>query len=92
VISPNLRSVISDSNLMKSNRIFLCGGGMYYEDLVNCFKEEYGEIAQLTIVSDPELQASKGYALNSLRISGGQKKSSIGIDIGNSTTVVTQPI
>jgi plasmid segregation protein ParM len=92
VISPNLRSVISDSNLMKSNRIFLCGGGMYYEDLVNCFKEEYGEIAQLTIVSDPELLASKGYALNSLRISGGQKKSSIGIDIGNSTTVVTQPI
>lgn len=92
VISPNLRNVITDANLMKTNRIFLCGGAMYYEDLVNCFKDEFGDIAQLTIVSDPEQLASKGYALNSLRISGGRKQSSLGIDIGNATTVVTQPI
>ncbi len=92
VISPNLRNVITDANLMKTNRIFLCGGAMYYEDLVNCFKAEFGEIAHLTVVSDPAHLASKGYALNSLRISGGQKQSSIGIDIGNATTVVSQPI
>jgi len=90
VISPNLKNVITDANLMKTNKIYLCGGAMYYQDLIDCFKNEFGESATLEVVSDPASLASKGYALNSLRISGGQKKSSIGIDIGNATTVVTQ--
>ncbi|HCN84963.1 MAG TPA: hypothetical protein DIT07_15300 [Sphingobacteriaceae bacterium] len=90
VISPNLRNVITDANLMKTNKIYLCGGAMYYQDLVDCFKAEFGDIASLEFVSDPANVASKGYALNSLRISGGLTKSSIGIDIGNATTVVTQ--
>lgn len=90
VISPNLKNIITDANLMKTNRIYLCGGAMYYQDLVDCFKNEFGEIASLEFVDDPANFASEGYALNSLRISGGQKKSSIGIDIGNATTIVTQ--
>ncbi len=89
VISPNLRSVITDANLMKTNRVYLCGGGMYYQDLLDCFQHEFGEIAQLEVVANPESLASKGYALNSLRISQGKRKSAIGIDIGNATTVVT---
>ncbi|MEO8886948.1 MAG: hypothetical protein ABI367_12860, partial [Mucilaginibacter sp.] len=90
VISPNLRNVITDKNLSRANKIYLCGGGMYYQDLVDCFKAEFGDVAQIEVVSDPAALASKGYALNSLRISGGLEKSSIGIDIGNSTTVVTR--
>ncbi|HEY1024626.1 MAG TPA: hypothetical protein VGE26_05630 [Sphingobacteriaceae bacterium] len=89
VISPNLRSVITDANLMKTNRIYLCGGGMYYQDLIDCFNNEFGEIAQLEVVANPESLASKGYALNSLRLAQGRKKSAMGIDIGNSSTVVT---
>ncbi len=88
VISPNLRNVITDKNLMKSNRVYLCGGAMMYQDLVDCFKNEFGEVAQLEFVTDPASLASKGYALNSLRVSGGNKKSSIGLDVGNATTVV----
>ena len=90
VISPNLRNVITDTNLMKANKIYLCGGGMFYQDLVECFKNEFGEIAQLEIVTDPASLASKGYALHSLRVSGGDKSTSIGLDIGNATTVVTR--
>ncbi|MES3018275.1 MAG: hypothetical protein V4721_10870 [Bacteroidota bacterium] len=89
VISPNLRNVITDQNLMKANKVFLCGGAMYYQDLVDCFKNEFGEVAQLEFVADPATLASKGYALNSLRVSGGKKSSSVGLDIGNATTVVT---
>src|ERR1700759_1789209 len=89
VISPNLRNVINDRNLMKTNKVYLCGGGMYYQDLVDCFKAEFGEIVQLEVVSDPASLASKGYALNSLRLSG-NKNASVGIDIGNSTTVATR--
>lgn len=89
VISPNLRNVITDQNLMKANKVYLCGGAMYYQDLVDCFKSEFGEVAQLEFVADPATLASKGYALNSLRVSGGKKNSSVGLDIGNATTVVT---
>lgn len=89
VISPNLRNVITDQNLMKTNKVFLCGGAMYYQDLVDCFKNEFGEVADLEFVTDPATLASKGYALNSLRVSGGKKNSSVGLDIGNATTVVT---
>lgn len=83
VISPNLRNVITDANLMKTNKVYLCGGAMFYQDLVDCFKNEFGEIAQLEFVTDPASLASKGYARNSLRVSGGKKNSSVGLDIGN---------
>jgi len=90
VISPSLRNVINDKNLMKTNKVYLCGGGMFYQDLVDCFTAEFGELVQLEVVNDPASLASKGYALNSLRISGGLQKSSVGIDIGNATTIVTR--
>lgn len=89
VISPNLRNIITDANLMKTNKIYLCGGAMYYQDLLDCFTREFGDIAQLEVVANPDAIACKGYALNSLRISQGRKKSSIGIDIGNASTIVT---
>ena len=58
--------------------------------VADCFKNEFGQIAQLEVVTDPASLASKGYALHSLRISGGDKSTSIGLDIGNATTVVTR--
>ncbi|GAB3928298.1 ParM/StbA family protein [Mucilaginibacter myungsuensis] len=88
VISPALRNVITDKNLTRTNKVYLCGGGMYYQDLVDCFSAEFGEILQMEVVSDPASLASKGYALNSHRLSG-NARASVGIDIGNSTTVVT---
>ena len=88
VISPNLRNIINDSNLVKTNRIYLCGGAMYYQELVDCFIAEFGHFTEITVLDNPETLASKGYALNSLRLSG-RKSSALGIDIGNATTVVT---
>ncbi|SEL26840.1 ParM/StbA family protein [Parapedobacter koreensis] len=89
VISPNLRNVITDANLMKTNRIYLCGGAMYYQDLIDCFRNEFEGIAQLEVLDNPETLASTGYALNSLRVAHGKRKSAVGIDIGNATTIVT---
>ncbi len=90
VISPNLRNVITDVNLMKSKKIYLCGGAILYQDLAECFREEFGEVAQLEFVADPASLASKGYVINSMRLSGGNKASSLGIDIGNANTVVAR--
>ena len=90
IISPVLRNIITDKNLMKTNRIYLCGGAMYYQDLVDCFHEEFDGIAQLNVLDNPETIASKGYALNSLRVSHNKSKSAVGIDIGNATTIVAK--
>jgi len=89
VVSPNLRNIITDANLMKSNRVYLCGGAMYYQDLIDCFREEFGDIVQLEIPGNPETLATRGYALNSFRLSHGRHQSAIGLDIGNATTIVT---
>jgi len=48
------------------------------------------DIAQLEFVTDPANLASKGYALNSMRVSGGKKQSSVGLDIGNALSVVSR--
>lgn len=61
---------------------------MYYQELVDCFIAEFGHFTEITVLDNPETLASKGYALNSLRVSG-RPKSALGIDIGNATTVVT---
>lgn len=89
VISSNLRNVIADANLMKTNKVYLCGSAMFYQNLVECFKNEMSEIAQLEFVIDSASVANKGYTLNSLRFSGCRKQSSVGLGISNSTTILT---
>lgn len=58
------------------------------QDIVDCFKKEFGEIAQLEFVTDPASLAGKGYALNTLRVSGGKNSSSVGLDIVNASTIL----
>lgn len=92
VISPLLRTVINDSNLMKTNEIFICGGGLNYTDLADCFKNEFEGIANLHFVEHPEDAAVKGYFLNSLRKSNGHPLSPVGLDIGNASTRICAPV
>ena len=88
IVSPALGDVVNDRNLAKSNRIFLCGGGAHYGDLIDCILEEFGDIAGVKIVDQPESLAVKGYLLNSMRYIQDKSKLPVGIDIGNIQTRV----
>lgn len=88
IVSPVLAEVVNDRNLEKTNRIFLCGGGAYYGDLVDCILEEFGDIAAIQIVDQPDTLAVKGYLLNSKRFVNEEGKIPLGIDIGNIQTRV----
>lgn len=88
IVSPSLRLIISDKNLKKTNRIFLCGGGVNYHDLLECINQEFGEIADIHTVNEPETLAVQGYLLNSLRFTAGSTKTPVGIDMGNIQTRV----
>lgn len=45
--------------------MYLVGGAALYPELVECFKEEYGDIVEVIIYPEPEKCASQGYCLNS---------------------------
>lgn len=41
--------------------MYLVGGGALYPELVDCFKEEFGDIVSVNVYPEPEKCASQGY-------------------------------
>lgn len=89
VISPSLRKAFTDSDFAKSSDLYLAGGGANYTDLVNMFKEEFDGFLNIHVPDSPEQLASIGYYYNSLAINGGAKDKAVGLDLGNSSTIIT---
>jgi hypothetical protein len=96
VISPSMRKNFSDEDFLRSEKIYLTGGGALYSEMVDNFKREFADILDVIVPPEPNLLASKGYCLNSLELAHelnelDDKKSYsfVGIDLGNSNTVVT---
>lgn len=65
VVSPNLRRAFSDQDFAKCNKMYIAGGGAYYQDLLDCFNEEFGSILTIEVYAEPEKCASQGYCLYS---------------------------
>ncbi|WP_394333701.1 ParM/StbA family protein [Cyclobacterium xiamenense] len=89
VISPSLRKAFSDSDFTKSADLYLAGGGANYAELVNLFRDEFDGLLNVHVPDAPEQMASIGYCYNSLAISGGAKDKAVGLDLGNSSTILT---
>lgn len=90
VISPVLRRSFSDSDFEKADKIFLTGGGALFPELVDAFNNEFNDIADVELVKNPLTLTSEGYSLNSIMLTGGDKSTAIGLDVGNANTVLTQ--
>ena len=90
VISPVLRRSFSDSDFEKADRIYLTGGGALFSELIDLFNNEFKDIANIEVVKNPLTLTSEGYSLNSIMLTGGDKSTAIGLDIGNANTVLTQ--
>ncbi|WP_153800318.1 ParM/StbA family protein [Foetidibacter luteolus] len=89
VIAPLLRHYFTDRDYERCEKIYLMGGGVYYPEIIDAFKEEYGDSIPVEVAPDPENLASVGYLYNSFRISDKNHQRCAGIDIGNSSTVVS---
>nr|MBI1232243.1 hypothetical protein [Cytophagales bacterium] len=89
VISPSLRKAFTDRDFAKSADLYLAGGGANYSDLVNMFREEFDGFLNIHVPESPENLASIGYCYNSLAINGGAKDKAVGLDLGNSSTIIT---
>jgi len=90
VISPVLRRSFNDSDFEKADRIYLTGGGALFPELIESFNNEFSEIASVEVVKNPLTLTSEGYSLNSIMLTGGDKSTAIGLDVGNANTVLTQ--
>jgi len=88
VISPALRKAFQDADFQQADRLYLVGGGAYYEDLVGQFNQEFRAIVEVLVPSAPEVMAATGYCINSLQ-QNNDASAAIGIDLGNATTIVS---
>lgn len=88
IISPHLKRAFTDKEFSKSKAIYLSGGGALYPELVNRFKEEFKDILEVIVPHEPNLLAVKGYCLSSSKMNGGDITQSVGIDLGNSSTLI----
>jgi len=89
VITPMLRKYFTDRDFEHCEAIYLMGGGAFYTELTEAFQEDFADAIPVHVAPEPEKLASIGYLYHSLKISNRGFTRSIGLDIGNSTTVVS---
>ncbi|NBB75385.1 MAG: hypothetical protein GVY35_17205 [Bacteroidetes bacterium] len=88
VISPALRSAWKDDDFRQPTKLVLAGGGTMYTELLDCFRDEFGEILDVEVVDDPVTAASRGYCLRSVGLAG-NRGVAVGLDVGNAHTALS---
>ena len=88
IISPHVKRAFTDKEFSKAKAIYLSGGGALYPELVARFMEEFKDIMEVKIPDNPNHLAVKGYCLTSAKINGEDTTQAVGIDLGNSSTIV----
>ena len=96
VISPAFRKKLTNEDFIKTDKMYIVGGGAMYPEMVALFQKEFKDILDIVVYPDPYLCASEGYCLNSIAIARStnhlelkENITYVGIDLGNSNTVVT---
>jgi hypothetical protein len=80
--------MVSDRDFESLQKIYVCGGGVHYQEIRDNFKAEFDNVIPVEIVTEPDTLAAVGYYHNSLRMNVSGATNVIGIDLGNSSTYV----
>jgi plasmid segregation protein ParM len=89
VVAPLMRQYFTDNDFEECSKIYLLGGGAYYDRLVEAMTGEFKDFIPVVVAPEPETIVSIGYLHNSLRISDSNPFRCIGLDMGNATTKVS---
>ena len=81
--------VNSDQRVPRDGHIYLMGGGAHYRELTDAFVEEFRDFIPVEVAPEPEKLMSIGYLYNSLRISDNKPQRSVGLDLGNSSSIIS---
>ena len=95
VILPAIKRKFTDEDYTNTDRLYLVGGVARYPELVDMFREEFSSFLDIVVYPDPYLCAGKGFCLQSIAkakltsdLENRENTAYVGIDIGNSNTVV----
>jgi len=88
VISPSLKKSFTDKEFAKASGLYLSGGGALYPEIIERFNKEFDGVIDVIIPENPNLLAAKGYCINSTKLSTGDITRAVGIDLGNSSTII----
>ena len=88
IVSPHMKRAFTDKDFSRAKGIYLSGGGALYPELVRRFKEEFKDVMEIIVPEDPNYLAVKGYCINSSKLTGGDTSQSVGVDLGNSSTLI----
>lgn len=87
IVSPTLKRAFNDSDFGRARKMYVGGGGALFDELIDAFTDEFGDILSLEVVPNPESFISRGYALHAADASGHRDRA-VGLDIGNANTVI----
>lgn len=87
IISPSIRNVWTDDDFASTENLILAGGGAYYNELVELFTDEFGSFLNVQVAEEPHTAVARGYCIRSIK-KNETDKYAVGIDIGNSQTVI----
>ncbi|MCF8261522.1 MAG: ParM/StbA family protein [Melioribacteraceae bacterium] len=87
LISPTIRNTWKDADFENTEKLVIAGGGAFYQDLVDLFKEEFGSFLKVEIFQNPHEAVAKGYCSQSKK-KAGTGNTAVGVDLGNAQTVV----
>ena len=89
VVSPLMRQYFTDLDFEQCSKIYLMGGGAHYRELTDAFVEEFRDFLPVEVAPSPENLMSIGYLYNSLRISDNKPQRSVGVDLGNASSIIS---
>jgi plasmid segregation protein ParM len=95
IVSPAIRRKFTNEDFTNTDRLYLVGGGAMHPELVDQFKQEFQGVLEVIEYPDPFLCAGQGYCLQSMAkaknngdIESRENTAYVGLDIGNSNTVI----
>ncbi|WP_263810604.1 MULTISPECIES: ParM/StbA family protein [Salinibacter] len=88
IVSPTLKRAFDDADFGRARKMYVGGGGALFDELVDAFADEFGDVLSLEVVPNPASFISRGYALHAANANGGHRERAVGLDIGNANTVI----
>ncbi|MCS3939398.1 hypothetical protein GGP84_002030 [Salinibacter ruber] len=88
IVSPTLKRAFDDADFGRARKMYVGGGGALFDELVDAFTDEFGDVLSLEVVPNPASFISQGYALHAADANGGHRARAVGLDIGNANTVI----
>ena len=90
VISSGVREILSGQN-GNCSKIYLCGDGASYPELVQCFRDEFGEKFSVSVYPSPEKCASQGCGIHAQSLWQGSAETvvAVGLDMDDRYTCVS---